>query len=365
MRLAIDVMGGDHAPDAILKGVFASLVHLAPEDRLILVGPKDIIEDTMREHRVVDARIEIFDAPQVIGMDESPVLAVKSKPESSIVRMAMLGSQAKAAKLGVEPADAIISAGNTGACVSAATMHMRRLHGVHRPGIAVAIPSFSGPLILCDGGANPEPRALHLAQYAVMAEAMARLIHHIERPRVALLNIGSEEAKGTDLIKEVRDLVKAVPDLNYIGYVEGREILEGTADVVIADGFVGNTTLKLTEGVAMSVVKAIFQAIFEADPNLALQMDSVAKTLSKRLDYHEFGGAPLLGVNGVCVICHGSSKPQTIAAAIRNTREQVMTHLNDEIVRRLEIANTIWSGMTSSDDEGRGESLAAAAREPR
>ncbi|MGP1310230.1 MAG: phosphate acyltransferase PlsX [Phycisphaerales bacterium] len=359
MRLAIDVMGGDHAPDAILKGVFASLSHLAPDDRLVLVGPEDIIRDTMREHRIDDARLEIHHAPEVIAMDETPVTAVKSKPDSSIVRMAMLGSPAKAAKLGAEPVDAVISAGNTGACVSAATMYMRRLAGAHRPGIAVAIPSFSGPLILCDGGANPEPRPLHLAQYGVMAEAMARLVHHIERPRVALLNIGSEEAKGTELIKEVRTLLRAVPDMNYIGYIEGREILEGTADVVIADGFVGNTTLKLTEGVAMSVVKAIFQAIFEADPDLALQMDSVAKSLSKRLDYHEFGGAPLLGVNGVCVICHGSSKPQTIAAAIRNTREQIISHLNDEIVRRLEICNDVWSRMGSGD-----EPVAAAGREP-
>ncbi len=364
MRLAIDVMGGDHAPDAILKGVFASLVHLAPDDRLVLVGPRDVIEDTMREHRVTDDRLEIHDAREVISMDESPVSAVKSKPDSSIVQMSLLGSPTKAAKLGVPQADAIISAGNTGACVSAATMHMRRLPGVHRPGIAVAIPSFSGPLVLCDGGANPEPRPLHLAQYAVMADAMARLLHHIERPRVALLNIGSEEAKGTDLIKEVRTFLRATPDLNYIGYIEGREILEGAADVIIADGFVGNTTLKLTEGVAMSVVKAIFQAIFEADPNLALQLDVVAKSLGKRLDYNEFGGAPLLGVNGVCVICHGSSKPQTIAAAIRNTREQIASHLNDEIVRRLEVCNKAWAALSAGENDAEGESLAVAAQEP-
>jgi glycerol-3-phosphate acyltransferase PlsX len=350
MRLAIDVMGGDHAPDAVLKGVFASLPHLAPDDRLVLVGPRDLIDDTMREHRVRDERLEVHHAPDVIGMDETPVVAVKSKPNSSIVQMAMLGAPAKAAKLDAQPVDAILSAGNTGACVSAATMHMRRLHGVHRPGIAVMIPSFSGPFILCDGGANPEPRPLHLAQYAVMAEAMARLVHHIERPRVALLNIGSEEAKGTDLIKEVRTLLKATPGLNYIGYIEGREILEGAADVIVADGFVGNTTLKLTEGVAMSVVKAIFQTIFEADPNLALQLDPIARTLSKRLDYHEFGGAPLLGVNGVCVICHGSSKPKTIAAAIRNTREQITSHLNDEIVRRLDACNAAWSGLVSAEE---------------
>jgi glycerol-3-phosphate acyltransferase PlsX len=197
-----------------------------------------------------------------------------------------------------------------------------------------------------------------------MAEAMARLLHHIDRPRVALLNIGSEEAKGTDLIKEVRAFLSATPDLNYIGYIEGREILEGTADVIIADGFVGNTTLKLTEGVAMSVVKAIFQAIFDADPNLALQLDAVAKTLSKRMDYNEFGGAPLLGVNGVCVICHGSSKPQTIAAAIRNTRAQIASHLNDEIVRRLAECNQAWAALSSENDGPRGESLAVAAQEP-
>lgn len=362
MRIAIDVMGGDHAPDAILKGVFASLEHLTPDDRIILVGPRDIIEDTMREHRVRDDRLEIVHAPEVIGMDESPVTAVKGKPQSSIVLMSMLGSPAKAAKLGLTPADAIISAGNTGACVSAATMHMRRLQGVHRPGIAVTLPSFHGPVVLTDGGANPEPRPLHLAQYGVMAAALAKLVHGIENPRVAQLNIGSEEAKGTDMIKEVRGLLRVAPGLNYIGYVEGRDLLEGAADVIVADGFVGNTTLKLTEGVAMSVVRSIFQTIFEHDPNLAVAIEPVAKILAKRMDYHEFGGAPLLGVNGVCVICHGSSQPKTIAAAIRNTREQVLTHLNDEIVRRLDECNAAWSALAKDEDQN--PSVASTTREP-
>lgn len=332
MRVAIDVMGGDDAPDAILKGCIAGLTHLAPEDRLVLVGPRDVIEQTLAERGVDDPRLVIEHAPDVIAMDDSPTAAVRSKKDSSIVRMALLGS-AKADD--AARCDAVISAGNTGACVAAAQMHMKRLPGVHRPGIAVTIPAFHGPVVLCDAGANPEPKGSHLWQYGVMSAAYARAALGIEHPRIALMNIGAEEGKGSDLVRCAHDLLKATPGLNYTGFVEGRDFFAGVADVIVTDGFVGNTVLKMAEGLAKSLFQAIATEIFEADPNLALQFEPIVKQIYKKNDYHEFGGAPLLGVNGAMFICHGSSEARTIAAAIREARKAVNAKVNDAIVAEL------------------------------
>lgn len=331
MRIAVDAMGGDHAPDVIVRGCLDALDILDPSDQLILVGDRAIIDDIARERGVSDPRLVVEHSTSVIEMHDSPVEAVRSKPDSSIVKMMLLGSKRKSAN----PVDIVISAGNTGACVSAATMHMKRLPGVHRPGIACTIPAFHGPVVLCDVGANPEPRPVHLAQYAIMAETYARRILGIERPRVAQMNIGAEEGKGTALIKEVRDLLKAMPGLNYIGYVEGRDMFEGMADVVVTDGFVGNTMLKLAEGLSKSLVSAIIHEIFTVAPDLGLQLEPVMKGLFKKNDYHEHGGAPLLGVNGMCFICHGSSQARTIKAAIRVARDYANKNVNDAIVERI------------------------------
>ncbi len=330
MRLAVDVMGGDHAPDAIIKGCIDALGFLDPDDELVLVGDRRDIEEICSERGISDPRISIEHASQVIGMDESPVEAVRTKKDSSIVRMAILGSR-KSDK----PCDGVLSAGNTGACVSAATMHMKRLPGVHRPGIAVTIPAFHGPVVLCDAGANPEPRPSHLWQYGVMSEVVAKQILGIENPRVALMNIGSEEGKGTEMIQSVRELLRKTPGMNYIGYVEGRDLFEGVADVVVTDGFVGNTVLKMAEGLAKSLFGAIAHEIFNQNPELGMQLEPVIKEIYRKNDYHEYGGAPLLGVNGVCVIAHGSSEARTIRAAIRNSKHFVKAGLNDAIVKRL------------------------------
>jgi len=332
MRLAVDVMGGDHAPDAVLKGSADAIQFLAPEDELVLVGPRDLIADFLLERGIKDPRVKIEHAPDVIEMDEQPAKAVRSKPESSIVKMARLGSN----KVGrAERADVVMSAGNTGACVSAAIMQMKRLHGVHRPGIAVVVPAFQGPVVLIDAGANPEPRPSHLWQYGIMGTEYARQVLKIERPRVAQMNIGSEEAKGTDLIKQTRDLLKATPGMNYVGYVEGRDFFDGVADVVVTDGFVGNTLLKMAEGMAKSFFAAILQEIFTRDADLALRMEPVVKAIYKKSDYHEVGGAPLLGVNGAFIIAHGSSEAKTIKSAIRKMREFVTSGVNEAIVARL------------------------------
>lgn len=332
MRLAIDVMGGDFAPGAVLEGVIAALPDLGSDDQLTLVGPRATIENALRERSISDPRLVIVDAPDVIRMDESPVEAVRQKPDSSIVRMCMLASPKTPEG---QRLDGVLSAGNTGACVAAATMHMKRLPGVHRPGIAVTIPTFDGPIVVCDAGANPEPRPLHLAQYGVMAETYASHVLGIENPRVAQLNIGAEEAKGTKMTKLVRDLLTITEGTNYIGYIEGRDLFDHAADVIVTDGFVGNTILKLAEGLAMSLLKGIGAAVLEADPELARRMQPIVHKLKKKNDYQEYGGAPLLGVNGVCIICHGSAKPRMIQTSILQTRDFIETGVNAEISQRL------------------------------
>lgn len=331
MRLAVDVMGGDHAPNAIVEGCLDALDQLDAGDQLIMVGDQPIIEKIMRKRGVSDSRIVIEHASEVIEMHESPVEAVRAKKDSSLVKMILLGSSRKTP----DPVDVVITAGNTGACVSAATMFMKRLPGAHRPGIACMMPSFHGPVVLCDVGANPEPRPSHLVQYAVMADVYSRRVLGVKSPRVAQLNIGSEEAKGTGLVKQVRDLLQKVPGMNYIGYIEGRDLFQGAADVVVTDGFVGNTVLKLSEGLAKSLFSAMAHEFTKADPKLAAQLGPILKGLIKKNDYHELGGAPLLGANGACMICHGSSESRTITNTIRVAREFVQADVNHAIIDRL------------------------------
>lgn len=332
MRLAVDVMGGDHAPDAIIKGCAQGLQFLADDDRLVLVGRETDVIEVLEELGVSDPRIEIHHCDDVIEMAESPAKAVRGKPNSSIVQMSRLGSPKTAGDL---HCDAVLSAGNTGACVSAGIMHMKRLKGIHRPGIAVTMPALHGTVVLCDAGANPEPTAQHLWQYAVMSDVLAKQVLKIESPRVAIMNIGSEEGKGTDTIKAARDLIKATPGINYIGFIEGRDFFDDVADVVVTDGLMGNTMLKTAEGMAKSLFQAIVQEIIEIDPDLLTRFEPVARSIKTKNDYHEYGGAPLVGVNGCLFIAHGSSEPRTIANAIRACREYVSAGVNDAIVSRI------------------------------
>jgi len=340
MRLCVDVFGGDHAPDAILSGCVQGLAHLDGGDTLVLVGDEPTIKELLQERSCVDPRIEIVHSTELIEMHESPVEAVRGKKDSSLVRMALLGS----AKAGDQRCEVVLSAGNTGACVAAATMHMRRLPGVHRPGIAVTIPTFSGPVVMSDVGGNPEPRPSHLWQYGIMADCLARSVLGIENPRVSVLNIGSEEAKGTDLIRQTAELLKVTPGINYIGYVEGREVFNGGTDVVVTDGFVGNALLKMIEGMAKSFVQAIAQEIMESQPEAMITLEPTFKKLFKKMDYHEYGGAPLLGVNGICVIAHGSSLAKTISSAIRNAKTFHDRHLNEMIIKRIAEVNASMGG---------------------
>jgi len=331
MRIGVDVMGGDNAPDQILKGCMQAVPLLEPADRLVLVGDESIIRDMLGERGLLrDERIEIVGTTEVIGMDEPPVEAMKAKKNSSIVVMNQMASPRAANRL-----DVVISAGNTGACVAASQYFMRRLPGVVRPGICVTVPTFSGPIILIDVGANIEPKPSHLAQYGVMGDVYAREILGNQNPRVALMNVGGEEQKGTDLMRNARDLIRQFEDLNFTGFVEGRGVFDGEADVVITDGVVGNVMLKLAEGLSSGIFKALAHQVLESDPDLVLRLEGVIKTLYAKYDYHEYGGAPLLGVNGVSLISHGSSKDRTIKNAILRGKAFAKARINEKIVARL------------------------------
>ncbi|MDZ4755002.1 MAG: phosphate acyltransferase PlsX [Phycisphaerae bacterium] len=330
MRIGVDVMGGDNAPDQILKGSIAALPLLPPEDRLVLVGDSAVIQEMLRERSIDDPKLEVIHATQVVGMHESPVEAVRQKPDSSINVLAKLAGPKSANRL-----DAWISAGNTGACVAAAQMFMRRLRNVHRPGIAVTVPTFNGPIVLIDVGANIEPKPHQLAQYGIMGEAYAREILGIKSPRVALMNVGGEDSKGTAEIKEARDILRRAEGMNFTGYIEGRAVFNGEADVVITGGVVGNVMIKLAEGLSAGIFRALSREVIDTDPELVLRLEPVIKSLYAKHDYHEYGGAPLLGVNGVCLISHGSSVARTMTNAITRGRQFVLSRVNDVITKRI------------------------------
>ena len=332
MRVGVDVMGGDNAPEEIVSGCVSVLDQLQDDDVLVLAGPQQIVTDLLKEHGVDDPRLVVLDTPECIEMAESPVEAVRSKRNSSIVRLAELASPKAAPD---EHLDAWISAGNTGACVSASAMFMRRLPGVHRPGIVVTVPTFAGPIILVDVGANIEPKPHHLAQYGVMGSVYAEKAIGIENPRVALMNVGGEEQKGTADMKQARDLLRATPNINFKGYIEGRAVFNGEADVIITDGVLGNVMLKLAEGLSTSIIQALAHEVGKVDPDLALRVKPVIKNLYSQYDYHEYGGAPLMGANGYCIISHGSSKARTICNTILRARQLVDIGMNETIVERL------------------------------
>ncbi len=335
MRIGLDVMGGDHAPACAIDGTAAALEQLRPDDELHLVGDRACIESELSGRGISDPRIVVHGTTEIIGMADSPVESVRSKPDSSICVMAELGSRRKAARRGIEPLDAILSAGNTGACVTAAQMHMRRLPGVQRPGIAVTVPTFAGPIVIIDVGANIAPKPHHLAQYGVMGEVYARKILGIAKPRVAIMNVGGEEQKGTAEMKHARELLKADDSMEFIGNIEGRGVFDGAADVVITDGVVGNVMLKLAEGLSAGIFRAIGREVARIDPELAMRFKPVVEEIYRQHDYHEYGAAPLLGVDGLCFISHGSSEGRGLANAIHRIRRYIDERINDHIVERL------------------------------
>ena len=321
-------MGGDLAPDPIVEGALAALPTFDTDDRLVLFGPEAVLDKAMANVGNRAALVECVPSTgDEVTMEDSPVDAVRSKAGSALVQMAKMGGP----KAGEDRIDMAISAGNTGAFVAAAQMFMRRLPGVARPGIAALVPTFAGPVTFIDVGANIDPKAHHLYQYGVMGSVYTRRVLGIDKPRVGLLNVGGEEQKGTEDIRRARDLLREDPDVEFIGYVEGRAIFDGACDVVISDGVTGNVMIKLAEGLASGIFKRIQAKITGLDPELAQKFGGVVKEIYAEYDYHAYGGAPLLGVNGGVLICHGSSKAITIKNAVAAARRFVELGVNERI----------------------------------
>ena len=327
MRIAIDAMGGDNAPDAIVNGAIEAADILDENDEVILVGPRDVLGPRLSALKPTKAAVKMVDAPEVIGMDEPPVESLRKKPKSSI------GVLSKLAKRG--QADSVISAGNTGACVAAFQMRMRNLPGVIRPGIAVVFPTFEGPVTICDVGANIACKPIHLYQYGVMGGVYSKHLLGIENPRVGIMSIGQEDAKGNEVVKKTRMLMKSDAKMNFVGNIEGRDIFKGICDVAVCDGFVGNVILKLTEGLVDGLFKAIRYEMMEEKAALAMEFKPVITSIYRKYDYNEYGGAPLLGVNGNALICHGASESRTIRNAILVSKRYHIEKINDKIAEYL------------------------------
>jgi len=338
MRIALDAMGGDHAPDEILAGAIEALAQIDKDDAIILVGPHDLLEQKLAAMTYDRERLSIVDAPDVIGMDEKPIDSLRKKPRSSI------GVLAKLAKLG--QADAVISAGNTGACVAAFQMRMRTLPGVNRPGIAVVFPSPSGPVTICDVGANIACKPINLYQYGLMASIYSHNFLGIATPRIGLMSIGEEDAKGNEVVKKAGDLLRSDSRLSFIGNIEGRDIFHGVCDVVVCEGFVGNVVLKLTEGAVDSLFRAIKAELMQEQPQLALMFKPIIMRVYQKHDYNEYGGAPLLGIDGTALICHGASKARTIRNAVRTAKTCHTQKINEKILESLSEA-----GVRTTDAE--------------
>src|SRR3954464_621750 len=323
-------MGGDHAPSAILKGCWEAAPLLDAGDTIILVGDEKISReglDTSGLPADKKGLFKIVHTTEVITMDDSPVEAIRSKPDSSISVMCKLAAKGEA--------DVVISAGNTGACVAAAQLRMRTLPGIARPGIAVVVPTFHGPVVICDVGANIAPQPRHLQQYAIMASAYGEAVCNLHNPRVGLLSIGEEDAKGTAIVKDARKLMRDEPQINFVGNVEGRDLFKGVVDVVVCDGFVGNIVLKFTEGIAEGMFQTIMAELQEYAPDLLEQFKPVMKKIYQKHDWQEYGGAPLLGVGKYCLICHGRSDSRAIKNAIRVGKQLVNSGVNEKIIERI------------------------------
>ena len=328
MRIAIDAMGGDHAPREIVRGAVEA-VRKHPDIRLILVGAEDKISNELDEVGGVPAGIEVQNATQTIDMDEEPVAALRRKTDSSL-RVAL--RQVKSGK-----AEAIISAGNTGALVGGAMIGLRPLEGVKRPGIAVPLPTESGFCAVIDVGANPNCKPIHLLQYGVMGAMYVKYLKKdVAEPTVGMLNIGEESTKGNDVIREAYAQFKK-SSLNFIGNVEPHKMFRGEVDVVVCDGFVGNLMLKMAEGVGGFIHSQFSNGLKSNQGDNA----AVAKILEK-LDYSTYGGAPLLGVSSVVIKCHGRSKAKAITNGVDLAGEFIRGQLNSHIVE--EIKKMSWWG---------------------
>ncbi len=308
MAIALDVMGGDHAPQVPIDGALAALDELGPELKIVLVGPRDVIERELKARAdTVNPRLEIANATQVIHMTDKPAAALRSKPDSSLVRAVTLLKEGRA--------EAIVSAGHTGAQMAASYMILGLIEGVKRPTIGGLMPRGEGKYsILLDVGANLDCKPINLLQFGIMGATFMEIFGGIKNPKVALLSIGEERNKGNEQVLAAHYLLEH-SGLNFIGNVEGRDVLQDRADVIVCDGFVGNIVLKFAESVGSFLFNKFKHA---AGPNGSEpKAGPILQQLQRDFDYAETGGVPLLGVNGISIICHGGSSAKAIKNAIR------------------------------------------------
>jgi|YelNatPaOPRAMG01_1025707.scaffolds.fasta_scaffold00033_65 glycerol-3-phosphate acyltransferase PlsX len=325
MIIALDAMGGDYAPLETIKGAIEFVMESGI--KTLLVGKEDIIKEQLLNYKYSKELIEIYPASQIIEMNEHPAFAVKEKVDSSIVVSMRLLKERRVS--------AVVSAGNTGAVMSSALLYLGRISGVKRPAIATLIPTLSEkPSIILDVGANVDCKKEYLEQFALMGKIYMEEIFNIKNPRIGLLNIGEEEGKGNILSQETYALLKNISQINFIGNVEGKDLFKSIADVIVCDGFDGNICVKTAEGVAEALFTLLSKELKSSllSKILSLLLLPKFKNVKRKLDYSEYGGAPLLGVDGVVIIAHGRSKSK----AIKNALKVAVQCVKQDIVNKIE-----------------------------
>jgi len=331
MRIAVDAMGGDYAPDEIVSGCLLALRE-DPELQVILVGQKETVEQVLAEKagaelEAVRPRITVHHAEHVVSANDNMRAVLKKKQDNSIVK--------SVAMVQAEQADACVSAGSTGALVGAAIYILGRLKGVKRPGVGVPLPSRKGFCYVIDLGSNIACKAIHLYQYAEMASIYCERILKVPNPRVGLINVGTERRKGTHKIREANRMLKK-SGLNYIGFVEGHDVFIGDCDIAVCDGFVGNVLLKGIEGFSVAIIRSLLAELEQMASGLGTEKGAeVLKKFKKKTDWTTYGGAPLLGVDGVCIVAHGKSKAVSIANAIKTGSICAAQKINSLILEKL------------------------------
>ncbi|MBQ4517800.1 MAG: phosphate acyltransferase PlsX [Clostridia bacterium] len=342
MRIAVDAFGGDNAPAEIVKGAIAAAKEL--DDEIILVGKENEINTILKSENVPDNLVSVRHADEIIGTDEHPVAAIRAKKNSSLmVALKMVKDN---------EADAVVSAGNTGAYLAGAFRVLGRIKGIKRPALTTLMPNVTdSPGVILDVGANADCKPFQLVQFAHMGSIYAEHILGIKNPRVALLNIGVEEAKGNALTKETYALLKNEEKLNFIGNIESREVLSGGADVIVCDGFTGNVVIKLIEGTAGTLFSMLKQAFYK---NLGTKLAAAVlkpglKVIKGKMDYSEYGGAPFLGIDGVVFKAHGSSDAKTIKNAVSATSAYLSAGINEKI--KSIVATMQKEAAETEDDE--------------
>ncbi|MCR4741230.1 MAG: phosphate acyltransferase PlsX [Lachnospiraceae bacterium] len=330
VSVVVDAMGGDNAPEAPIKGALNAL-NKRNDIKVIFVGKEDVIKGVLAKNTYDKDRVEIVDAPEVIETGEPPVMAIRKKKESSIVKGLYLVKDKKA--------DAFISSGSSGAILVGGQVIVGRLKGVERPPLAPIIPTENGIACLIDCGANVDARASHLVQFAKMGSIYMENVLGISNPRVAIVNIGEEEEKGNMLVKETFPLLRNCPDINFIGSIEARDIPLGKADVIVCEAFVGNVILKFYEGVGITLKKVLKKALMSGLKTKigALFIKNDLKEQMKRFDASEYGGAPLLGLNGLVVKAHGSAKEKEISIAVEQCAIFKEQKINEKINEKINV----------------------------